>query len=607
MNNLSQAADRSSHYYFLLAFGLLNILAITLILCGVSFLAGFTVSSWQFPLGCLLTLAINFFASRYFISKQSHRYFLKSSGIIIFAIIALIFVAGSIDDVSYDGQWYHQETVYRLKNGYNPTRQMLGIPADELNNTDCPIWCSGPDPIAGCLKSAKLAVNLKILAINYFSKGSEIIEAAIYAVTGRIETGKAVNGILLLAAFFLSLSLLYKANKISVPKKWLLALIIAFNPVAVMQWLSFCVDGNVACLILCLVLACILLYLEANIYYLALFSVIIVLVINLKFTSLIFAGIYGFAFLVALYLAKKRNIIKPVLIAGIVGALTGIVCCGFNPYITNLVQKKDVFYGTEAVRNETQQIMPQLFKDHNNIETFLLSLSSHQGWHLADKGSLSKIPKIPFTINKDDILSARDGQQELSGFGPFFSGILLISLLVFAVILASYRKAPIFTYLLALMLVTIFTVLITPYSWWARYVPQFWLVPAIILCLAELLLPAGRRWLVVILYLSTLINVAWALLNPIFNISSTARINYQMSQIKSLHQPVKIKFCMHEAISSNRIRFEEWGIPTMEGDVTGPYVYNVEGSTTRFQTPVALPELPKPFLLRWSEHLKGTK
>jgi len=45
----------------------------------------------------------------------------------------------------------------------------------------------------------------------------------------------------------------------------------------------------------------------------------------------------------------------------------------------------------------------------------------------------------------------------------------------------------------------------------------------------------------------------------------------------------------------------------MEGDVTGPYVYNVEGSTTRFQTPVALPELPKPFLLRWSEHLKGTK
>ena len=601
------AQNHISNKYFLLAFGLINILAITLLLCGLSFLLGFGVAKWQFPLACVLSLVVNYFASRFFYSKDSGRSFFKSAIIIILSVIALTVIADSIYDVSYDGQWYHQETVYRLKNGYNPARQTLAIPADELNNTDCPIWCTGPDPIAAYVKPAKPIVNLKFLAINYFSKGSEIIGAAIYAVTGRIETGKAVNGILLLATFFLTLSLLYKINRISTLKKWLLAVVIAFNPIAITQWFSFCVDGNVACLILCLLLVCCLLFIESNRYYLLLFAAVIILVISLKFTALIFAGIYGITFLVLLLISKKRIVFKQVLITGILSAVIGIICCGFNPYITNIIHKGDVFYGTDAVRTETQQIMPKLFKNRNNIETFFLSVSAHQGWHGADSGSISKVPKIPFTLTKEDIFFAKDAQQELSGFGPFFSGILIVSFILLVILLIKHRKTPVFGYLLTIIAVTVFSVLITPYSWWARYVPQFWLVPVTILCLAELVLPQGRWWLTRLLYLSLLLNTAWALLNIIFNISATAHINYQMRQLQALHQPVIIKFCMHEPITTNRVRFDEWHIPTTEGDVTGSHVYNVESSTTRFETPVALPNLPESLLMRLGDHLKGAK
>jgi hypothetical protein len=601
-------SNRKSNTYFLIAFGLLNTLAFTLLLCGLSLLAGLTISKWQFPVACVLALIATNYTARFLWVESAKRSFLNIGGAIVGLVIASILFCGSFYDVSYDGQWYHQETVYRLKQGYNPVYQQVPVPPDEVLGSYKPEWCTGIDKrITNVVKTDKLPVNLKFLNINSFGKGTEMIQAAIYQLSNRIETAKAVNGIMLIASFFLCLSLLYKINRISTRKKWVLAVLLSFNPVAITQLLSFCVDGNVACLLLCLLAISCLLFIEINRCYLILFAAIIIIAVNIKFTSLVFAAMYCTGFLIVLLIYRKMDAFKKVLIAGVLSAAIGILCCGFNPYITNIIQKHNMFYGLDETRVEIQRMTPPLFQNLNRFEKLFLSLSAHQGWHSADKSAIREIPKIPFTFNKEDIHDANDGQQEFSGFGPFFSGALLIAIVLFMVALIRSRKTPVFKHAVAAILIILSTVLIMPDSWWMRFVPQLWLLPVIILIMAEFISIRGGRLLKGILYLSLSLNVAWALLSIVFNIFSTARINYQMQQLKALNQPVNIEYCSFESYKSNRVRFLEWGISTTEKNVTGPNVYNVEASNTRFETPVPLPELPGSFVLRLSERVKAGK
>lgn len=174
----------NSNKYFLIGFGLLNVLAFTLLFCGLSFLFGTSVSKWQFPLACLSALIVNYYASFVFMSDKAQAYFYKTSAVILVALLGMIIISGFFYDVYFDGQWYHQETVYHLKQGYNPVYQILPIAVD------------------GPAQAGKPATDLKDIAVNNFTKGSEVIEAAIYNITNRIEMAKAVNGIMLITSFF---------------------------------------------------------------------------------------------------------------------------------------------------------------------------------------------------------------------------------------------------------------------------------------------------------------------------------------------------------------------------------------------------------------------
>lgn len=594
-----------SNRYILIALGLLNVLVFTLLLCALSLLVGFTISKWQFPLACVFALVVNYYAAKFFANDNKWIFFLKSSGAIIGWIVGLILFCGYFYDVSYDGQWYHQETVYQLKNGYDPVHQNLPVPADEITNNDCPVWCTGTDkPIYAYSKPGKPGPNLKYVAINHLSKGSEIIEAAVYSLTNRIETAKAVNGIILAASFFLCLSLLYKIDRISIPKKWLLAILFSFNPIAITQLLTFYVDGNVACLLLCVIVISCLLFIEINSFYLLLLATIIILAVNIKFTCLVYTGMYCIGFLVVLMVYKKMPTFKKVFITGIFSAVMGICCCGFNPYITNIINQHNVFYGFDETRAEIQRIEPPIFKNFNRFENSFLSLVPHQWGYTFDKGP---VWKMPFAINSQDIRAAGDPGQEVAGFGPFFSGALLIATILFIIALISVRTTRAFKFSIAVILIILSTLWITPYAWWARYVPQFWLIPVIIVGMIECILIYKGRFLKSILYLSLGLSVAWALLNIVFNVFCTSRIDYQLQQLKALNKPIKVEYCTFQSFKSNRLRFGEYGIMVTEEKVAGPYVYNIVGSNTRFETPAALPQLPEPAILKLRDWIKQDK
>ena len=605
MQTLITANSRRSNKYFLIAFGLINLLGFTLLMCSVGLLMGLPISVWQFPLGCVLTLLANFYAEKFFIGGRI-KGFMKSSAAILALAIGSILFAACFYDISFDGQWYHQQIALDMKQGYNPVYQTLQVPADEQLTDNVNNWCMGAgNPVLNTINTATPPVNLKYLNINYFSKGTETIAASIYLLTNRIETGKAINIILLIASFFLCLALLYKVDKIGVISKWLLAFILAFNPITINELLSFCVDGFMGSSLLCLLATFCLLLLEDNRYYLLLLGFVLMITVDTKYTGLVFAGMYCMGFLIVLLIFKNKAPLKKIIITGVIAAVVGILCCGFNPYVTNFVKKHDVFYGLNETRDEIARKTPPLFLGLNRFEKLFLSLSAHQDNPASNTTPNSKLPKIPFTFNKTDIYEGIDSETSRSGFGPMFSGALCIAIVLFIIGLIHYRKTREFKLAGAALLIIISTIIIMPDSWWARFVPQLWLIPVIILVMAEFFSFRGKRILKGILYFSLIFNSLWSMLVIISALFNTARINYQMQQVKALHQPVYLELCNYRSFKSNRTRFDEAGIPVASKPAGGHYQYDIPQSTSKLGTDKPLPELPIPTVLKFSNKIMG--
>jgi hypothetical protein len=588
------------------AFCLVNTLAFSLLFCGIGFLAGFGISAWQFPAALLLALVCNYFATNYFFGQKNKYRYLKTTGLSISLIISLIFISNFFYDISFDGQWYHQETIIQLKNKWNPVFNKLVIPVNENATSGTEVWCTGIDkPVYKGKNSGKPAFNLKFLNINHFSKGIETIEASIYALTNRIETGKSVNGIFLLASFFLALSFLYKIDHISNLWKWLLAILISFNPITLTQLLSFCVDGVMASSLLSLLVISCLLFQDSNRYYLWILASIITLSCDIKYTSLVFTAIFCLGFLITILINKNKKLFNRVLIVCVFGGMTGIFICGFHPYLTNFIREHNMFYGLKETKDEIWSITPPAYRNLNRFEKLFLSLSSHTDSYSDNNSSIADMLKIPFTVNKNELLNANDPEVKFSAFGPFFSGALLIALLIFFIALTGFYRSAVFKKELMVLVIISSTIVIMPNSWWGRNVPQCWLIPVSILFMSEFISFKYDKLLKGSLCFALGLNVIWATLAIIFNLFISVHIDYQLSQLKDLHLPVTVEYCPYRSFKSNRVRFYESDIPFLEKPVTGNYIYNIIHSNTRIETTVPLPQLPKPLLLVWSEKIKA--
>lgn len=593
--SIDMGEKRKGSFYFLLAFSLLNVLAFTLALCCLGFFLGWPISGWSFPLAVLLTLLVHGYTARSFPGVSLW----KSAGLFLILITGLILIAGFFYDTSYDGQWYHQETVIRLKEGFNPVYQQLSAPPAEQVNYGGFGWCNGPDadiPRVPDTSHINASV-MKWMNITHFSKGSEIIGAAIFRFTGKIETGKAMNGFLLAAGFFLCLSLFYRIGRIREPRKWLLAALCAANPVAIMQWNTFCVDGNVACTLLCLVALCFLL-LEPDRPSLFLLGSLLVIAVNIKFTNIIYSAVLCVGFLGLLQLLGKAAFRK-VLGVCVLSSAIGIAFCGYNPYMTNLVRNRDPFYGLRETREVINFMTPPILAPLNRFQKFFYSVSAHQGWKSADRRTLAEIPKIPFTFNKADLMAAKETQQEFSAFGPFFSGALLVALVLLAFALVRFWKTPVVHLCLVFFILLGVSIFINPDPWWGRFIPQLWLLPLLIGVMSEFLSFRGSRVVRSIVYLSIGLNAIWASLCILSNIDIAVRSNYQMRQLQALHQTIDVEYCPNSPFTTNRERFKEWGIPTVNKEVEGVNVYHVIESNTRFSAPAPLPDLPQSMVMRW--------
>jgi hypothetical protein len=601
-----QTKQRRANQFFLLGLGLICLVVYTVFFAAFTLIAGHTISGWQFPAAALSMLITVCYASGKFFPGETKKIFLQSGALLAVIILVSIFFSQAIYDSSIDGQWYHQETVFQLKTGWNPYHKELIAPKIPGVPDPVAVWCSGPhvDPKENP-NADQPEVYLKYVSINHFAKGIEICQAAIYAATGRIETGKATNLFLLLASVFLCLSLLDTLTSWNLLKKWILALLICLNPVVIYQLTSFCLDGFLYSTLVSVLTVFFLLGTRPDKFVFFLFGLLVILAVNIKFTAVVYVVIFCGGFFFFLIWKKNWELLRKFCIAGSIYFILGFAVIGYHPYMTNLLHYGNVFEGLKETQEENAIIRPTFFKNKNRFENFMLSYGAHSYYDAGNAKSVKEILKLPFTFNKKEWENANTAELEVAGFGPFFSGALIFSAVLLGTMILRLRHDRIFRIGIWVLLFLFISVFIIPDPWWARFAPHIWLFPCIVLVLAE---RTGfpNRFLKTVVYISVSLNILWALSGIFMNILVTAHINYQMAQIKALSQPVRVEYCGYYDQRSNGVRFQEHHIPFVEANVSGKYIYNIVRTNTRFETNRELPHLPEPFLMRLSGMLKNS-
>jgi len=566
--------DVSRKQNFLYGFFLAGVLGLTLAITAFSLLLGFSVSYWQFPLATLIGAGIHarlLFRERWFahspMTEKVYLYLVPLS-----AIAVSLIVAGYFYDVSPDGQEYHQEAILQLHNGWNPYFTALPQTANQA------IW------------------------INHYAKGMEIIQSAIYHATGNIEAGKATNFIALIAGYFLSVSAMLSFG-LPLAKSRIIAVLLSLNPVTVNQLLTFYVDGVLASFLVMLICAILFVILERQLPYQLLLVFAIILAINVKFTAIVFVALFtGSAAIWSMWHRRVRPL-KQLIATGAAAVILAFII-GFNPYVTNTIRHGNPLYpllGPDKVDIMTHNL-PGTFEGMSKIKRFAVSLFSHTDNAMAVTGGKPDL-KIPFTVKKTDINSAGKVDTRIAGFGPLFSGILVLALGLFIALCIRFRAYPAFKHPAFLLLVLAVSVAVIPEAWWARYVPQLWLVPLVMLFALEHLLPHKRKVLKYAMYMLVLVNISFTGTGIIWNILITSHIDYQLAQLKASGEVITVEF---RKAQSNRIRFQDHKIPYVEQDLEGDeHAKAIVRSDSRFLPPKSgTDEVKPPLVIRLTERFK---
>lgn len=527
-----------------LIFLLLSPLFITLFLSNLLFICKISLSGFTILFSFILSYLVLFFLTR---KTHWYEWILTLLFYLISYSLSIFFY-----DLSADGQWYHLESIINLKNGWNPIY--------EISKT-----------------------NVAQIYVQSYPKGYEIIAASIYSFTQKVESGKLINIIALIASLIYVFKLL-KQTQLSKLKRYLYTFLICINPIVVTELFTYYLDGFMySCLIIlfcsfsCLLRRYNKIDLATFIFTLSIFS-------SLKFTSILLVFIFVlFSFL---YLWKnhkfKLKYLFPFLISGIIiFPLTNI-----NPYFTNLKNNHHVFhpaFGKEKIENLLSSHVSYDFYKKNRIEKAFISYFSYTG----DSKKTTNL-KIPFSLKLSEIKVLNEVSITYGGFGPFFGGIVILSTLLFIISLFIPSKAPSGLYYLILGVIA--SILSFPDFWFARMVPQLYLCPVLILLIMEYKSINSKY-----LKFGTLITLLFISINTLMFIIISFTLNfylslnthYQISQMKKLGKksPILIDYFFKSNVTrleENNITYKVTEIPYSEDDKNLQFFGAKGKNTTRF-------------------------
>ena len=516
--------NRITNSLLIVGTAILFLAFLIVLLTSILFWFHYTISNHVFIISFLASIVYCFILVKILFPKSGFKHGLY---IIVFFILTIVISAGissAFYDVSWDGQVYHQKAVYYLANNWNPYYEKIGD-----------LW------------------------VDHYAKSSWIYAASIYKLVGRIEVSKMFSIAFILASFMISSATLISLKRIKLTHAYLIGFVVAFNPVSIYQSLSFYVDGQLSSLLVILAsFLCLFVNSKPKKFYALLIMINIILLVNIKFTSLIYSVIIILTFGIYLFCYSKKKDFYKFILASSFSLLIAVFIIGYNPYVTNTQTHGHPFYplagkGSVDIMSGNEPIG---LTGKNQFHKLFISLLAKPGNYPPGVYKSNFMPLqnfLDFNLEEQfETFNLTD--TRIGGFGAFFSILFILS--TFLTFILLINKIPNKQHFLFAIAILWLTVIANPSCWWARYVPQLWLFP--ILPTVLVLTSSSRKILLTlanIIILIALINtLTIAKVYTRSQLIATQIVRSSISEISKLNPPV---FISDEDWIATRIRLEE--------------------------------------------------
>lgn len=432
------------------------------------------ISKFSTLTGGLIWVAFQLLGSR-LACKSPARILPAGIVLTVLAISSMVPLASWTFDHSYDGNWYHLKAIQALAwEGWNPFYQYL--PQDTF-------------PFAE-------------LYVNHYAKGSWIAGASWVQLLDIQDAGRINQWIMMLAALGsgLVVALQEKRNRLL---KAILVVFAAFNPVSVNLMFSHYIDGELASGLLLMMFGFYQAEKTGSRYFGFSILILAVFIANLKFTGLLYVVLIGGAWTWRqMWIAQLSP--GMLVIVGLLFGLLGIGGLGYPTYVRNHLEKGHMFYPLLGENNVNKQVSetcyPADFFNTNRFERFYKSHTAEPLFIRApEKNKQRPIFQIPLDLGIYD-----GAAPELNSFVPFFQEILLFTFILLLALLLQ-QKMPFPAWILFLLLIS--PVFWLEQNWMARYIPQLWFAPLLLLWHATNKRKPGilSYWLMILIGINLLI------------------------------------------------------------------------------------------------------
>lgn len=311
---------------------------------------------------------------------------------------------------------------------------------------------------------------------------THLLSAWLGSIGNSVDAGKAANPMLMICAFGFILKAMTEAGFQGMTR-WLIALVAAMNPVSIYQMSSFYLDGALASLITCQLAAFFLVYLKPKkLLFLGSSFFCFLMLSCAKTSGFAYGGMLALGMF--LFLATSRRLTLSKIIPGFLfliflGWTTHFLERGGGYNLSRLKQQTDLktfLYGVGSAPDE--------IKNLNKVQAFLKS-------HLSPSAVWPNCWEVKYTLvfSRPELAVFQDLNPDLrsGGFGPLYGTFLLLAC-IGSLLVAFQRKISWQSWVPAALA---FTTCLLSQSWWARWVPQAWLIPLLMIVPVLFYCPKG--------------------------------------------------------------------------------------------------------------------
>jgi hypothetical protein len=270
-----------------------------------------------------------------------------------------------------------------------------------------------------------------------------------------------------------------------------------------------------------------------------------------------------------------------------VAGLLGVFLVGYEPYLTNTLHYHHPFYPLYGSRDFNLEFildnqMPPNFESMNPVRRLAHSIFSPSQ---NDIGVPTVGMKYPLALARSEIAAFARPDVRVGGWGPLFGAIVIVTAACWIGLFFISRRIALVA--LGLIAAILAIALINSEAWWARYSPQLWLIPVILL--GALWLTRDKRlwWagnLLAVLMFANIFLVSGAYLG--WNTLNTRQVRATLAELQQSGERVMLYYGPLEAAG---MRLQEYGIPYQWVERRGELPCPVELEIRVFYSPYKCP------------------